>query len=1151
MKRKHKIPANWKLRIGIGFIVIAVIASLTSTYWLPKDPYFMESLRTHLNNEGGIEYSLPPYKLGSDNWISTDLFGRDLFSRMIVGAKMTFIIIFLLTLGKIVISIPLGMLAGGGARILSKITEYWAFVFSGFPSLFAAVFIFSMPIFSELSFWNRIFAMVIIIIFLEWARIALIIKGRTEQIMEEPYIEGAKVLGRSRIGILRFHVWRMIFPDVTVLFIFECARSLMLMGQMAMFGIFFLDTVKIENEPLPPIRTALTPEWGALLGESRSFIFSNPAVTFIIAGTIVITIVALNLIGDGLKEKYLYPLPPKKQDWVLNRPLWQKAGVVLGLIAIVSSLFLYVPTLSTTTALAPYEGSIETELKALSNRSVGSDEALVAAEIIASHWEDIGLQPMGEQLVVGKKYAIKRPQRDTAYLIAKKGTEVQSIDQGDGVNLFHLPNVSQELGEVTAPIVMIEPKDSTLIEQISLGTYDGKILVLPVLADNQTYYEQMNTIVKTILNQSDVKGVIYTDNGGYYRLLRNNRQDSRVDLKDVTEDKLRYLPVFVAREEVIETVIQADTVTLSVQWEGVMSRNVEAKLGDKHDPTKRTIMFYSYYDRPFMGHLTPEARDKEEDVSAQTIATLTQLAKSLHEYSERPDFNYYFAAIDGTNGKHYGFRQWLAKHPEIVKEEPFMIQIQHETVPARFEKIGATLATLTYNLKTQADRNATERALSVSAWKEEMVPYHGKSSLNIPKPLNGTVKHINLISHDDQYVPFMMRFVDNLYEEYRHFFETNEGKLLEKEKKRQELLKIGTEIKDELNEQLKKAYEEQSKDIYLDLFNEANTLFVKEQERFFDEYLYQPSFSSSVVWVILQSEDKGEAKIQINRSTEMQIVYELSKTEQGWKLNDKPYEMLQANDITIYYLPDDRKKAENILEQVGKIVELFQKEFKWQQSGPLEIKLYDDNAELSSTIPKFPSEMGKMNVNGWSEISESIKLQTFAKTTAIVHEIAKRMLSELTNDNVTPHLREGFASFFQASVKPSETGPWSLDIDQAMRSIQDTLSVKEFYGHLEGVNLPPISKLFVVEKGNYIDYDAGTFLAYYLIKEQGLEQMKAFMTELRKQPYIESRPTHKTTATTELTEKALTKTYGSLDKLTTEWHQYMNEFKKAIKSAKK
>ncbi len=733
---------NWKLLIGGLILLLILVAFLTRTIWVPKDPYFIDALRIDRSEEG-VQFIQPPYSISSEDWLGSDIFGRDYFSRMVEGTQLTFTIIILLTLGKIMIALPLGLL-GGYFRSIAKVIENWSFVFSGFPVLFAAIFIFSFPLFTDLLLWNRIFLMILVIVGLEWARVSLVIKARAEQVLKEPYIEGSKILGRGPIGILYYHVLRVIMPDVIVLFIFECARSLVLIGQLAIFGIYFIDSLYIPNiDPsLPPIRTALQPEWGYLLGDSRNLIFIKPAITLSIAGIIVLTIVTLNILGEGLRVKLLYPKAKNKSLWwsfSQSRPNWKKS-IALG-IGVISLIGLF------TFIKFETKPAMSSGLHALSDRQMGTDQAGEAIDHIANEWSKIGLEPS----ISHSSYPEKILNQDKSFLSINGGEHTFKMDEQFQPYLKYTINS----GEVSAPIEVVENTYIQLQGNIRRGQYDGKILVLRNSFMNYRYFDSVDGFVLASLD-SDVKGLIFVEKD--LETAQYAYGNSQL-LNMISDDKKRFLPVFIVKAEDGETLYQSESATISMQLGDIdlISTIIEAELINNEKNSRPPVVLYTYYDR---------GKNEDRDYWADSVQQLSAIAKRLKTSNEVPSFDYYFIAIDGVSGQYYGFKQWMGNNTELLKRNPLMIQINNRPPDTEFSRMeGVDITTYTSHIEDQNEYMAVERALSVSAWKSGMLPFRANGSINVPDLEDYDFKHINLVTDHDM-TSITMKFLRNLEKEY-------------------------------------------------------------------------------------------------------------------------------------------------------------------------------------------------------------------------------------------------------------------------------------------------------------------------------------------------------------------------------------------------
>jgi len=249
-----------------GAIIVGIVvgAAVLAPWIAPHDPY--EQFFDGLTLEGA---PLPP---DARFWLGTDLLGRDLFSRLLYGARTSLIIGVAANAAAVVIGTTLGAIAGyaGGwtATVIMRFTD----LMMAFPALLLAI---ALAAILSPSLW--IVALVIALV--NWVQTARVIYTQTRALAEREFIEAARALGAAWPRILGVHilVWATLGISVTVLL--EATLSFLGIGVR------------------PPM-----PSWGGIIFESQSYFLTAPWLVFIPGAAILLTALAFNLVGDGLRD---------------------------------------------------------------------------------------------------------------------------------------------------------------------------------------------------------------------------------------------------------------------------------------------------------------------------------------------------------------------------------------------------------------------------------------------------------------------------------------------------------------------------------------------------------------------------------------------------------------------------------------------------------------------------------------------------------------------------------------------------------------------------------------------------------------------------------------------------------------------------------
>jgi len=262
--------ASFGTTFWIGAVVtgLVVLTALVSLLWTPFDPVAADASRRLLGPGGG-------------HVLGTDKFGRDVFSQLMAGSRVT-LVVGLVSVGiALVIGTPLGIVAGVRRGWVEEIVLRFSDLLLAFPALLLAI------VFAAVFGAGTVSAMVAIGLgsVPGFARVA---RATTLQIMQRDFVVAARSSGRSAWGVGVLHV----LPNLAGLLLVQCTVTF----SLAVLAEAALSYLGLGTPPPDP-------SWGRMLHEAQSFLSVQPLLTVWPGVAIALTVLGLNLLGDGLRDR--------------------------------------------------------------------------------------------------------------------------------------------------------------------------------------------------------------------------------------------------------------------------------------------------------------------------------------------------------------------------------------------------------------------------------------------------------------------------------------------------------------------------------------------------------------------------------------------------------------------------------------------------------------------------------------------------------------------------------------------------------------------------------------------------------------------------------------------------------------------------------
>ncbi|MCM3617145.1 ABC transporter permease [Sutcliffiella horikoshii] len=262
-----KLAKNKAAMAGVFIIIFVILMGI-----------FAPLLATHDPNTTNVMNKLQGPS--AENYLGTDDVGRDIFSRLLFGARISLGIGFLSTFLGAIVGVTLGIVSGYYGRWVDSLIMRICDVLLAFPGILLA-----LAIVSVLGASTR--NVIIAVAFYAIPSFARIVRGSTLSVKKLEYIDAIRAMGAKDFRIIFKHILPNIMSPIIVQATLYIASAIITASALSFLGM----------GTRPP-----TAEWGAMLSQGRSYLAQAPHITLFPGLVILLVVIGFNLMGDGLRD---------------------------------------------------------------------------------------------------------------------------------------------------------------------------------------------------------------------------------------------------------------------------------------------------------------------------------------------------------------------------------------------------------------------------------------------------------------------------------------------------------------------------------------------------------------------------------------------------------------------------------------------------------------------------------------------------------------------------------------------------------------------------------------------------------------------------------------------------------------------------------
>lgn len=264
----HRMKKNKGAMIGLVFIIALLFVALTVEWWLDYDLIVTQNIAERMQHPS------------ANHWMGTDEYGRDIFLRLLYGSRFSVMVGIVAVIISLACGVTLGAIAGYYGGVLEDVIMRGLDILGAVPSILMGIAIVS-------ALGANTINLMIAVGITSIPSFARITRASVLTVRNQEYVEAARAIGISEAKIIFSHIIPNCLSPIIVQTTLRIGSAIISASSLSFLGL---------GVPAP------APEWGSMLSSGRQYIRGYSYMTFFPGLAIMITVLAFNMVGDGLRD---------------------------------------------------------------------------------------------------------------------------------------------------------------------------------------------------------------------------------------------------------------------------------------------------------------------------------------------------------------------------------------------------------------------------------------------------------------------------------------------------------------------------------------------------------------------------------------------------------------------------------------------------------------------------------------------------------------------------------------------------------------------------------------------------------------------------------------------------------------------------------